>query len=377
MAAKMLEPLLPSVLPWLLPGLGAALSAGSKRKRLDDGESVRRRLPFGQRRKRKQERKKRRRILPRIGHQIAHHHARTGPAPYGRSFGGGRRRRRTGRGLSKRVRRNVKGMIGSALGGCTNAIRNVDSGQIVITANQCNYSNFGFLGRSDIETHLGETETMYKDAGGVGYAQLDVGKLAGMKTKLLNARKMFNFRNNGHMPVKLQVWWTQCINDTDEAIVSTMTSEGATIDGLGGTFSITDPRYYPWDTNSWTKMWKVFKHRKYMLQGGDEVDINMNRWKPYLYDYTTAAHATQLSYIKGLSQMILIRFEGVTSHDQTTTTNVGLGDGTIDYVIREHYKYDVQNQHRYKRLIEKSGDFDALSTPVVTEPTLEETKLDV
>lgn len=56
----------------------------------------------------------------------------------------------------------------------------------------------------------------------------------------------------------------------------------------------------------------------------------------------------------------MFRLEGVVSHDDTTTTNVGTCDTTLDYVVKSHIKFSgIGGSLKVKNLIVGSGALDA------------------
>lgn len=275
--------------------------------------------------------------------------------------------------IARPVKKIINGMINRKLGGKTNTVRNVTVGQIAVVANQCKYEQFIMNRRDYVEDHVARQEVPYVDVDGSGVVNENQSLMDGSKTKILNAKYVINLRNNGQIPVRMEAHWYMCKKDTEESVYSYYGQQGVLDDGIGGNFAVTDPRYYLYDTPKINQFWKHFKTKKCVLNGGDEITLYMNQRKPFYY---TTDDSTEDNYVKGFTQICIVRFEGVTAHDITTTANVGLGDGLIDYVMRSHIKFEIGNTMKFRRILEGAGDFAELTTPVVTGMDVEEIKED-
>lgn len=277
-------------------------------------------------------------------------------------------------GISKKLRKTIKGIAGSLQDSQTNTWRNVYVYQPTFAANKCLYFHISMGKADDLETAITTTRAPFLDTDGHGIGQYDAADstLYNQQIKFLNMKAVTQLRNNGQMPVKMQVWWCTLKKDTDTAPETALGS--VDIDNSGATWAVDDPRYYPFDSPGFRTLYQVFRHQKYLMNAGDEVILTADRTKPFWYRPRDFA-LDSLQLRKGITQVMFIRMEGVPCHDDSTTTNVGLSDGTIDTVTRYHYKWvssisDVKHVHVH----EGAGDFGTVTTAVVAGPDVEEIK---
>lgn len=282
--------------------------------------------------------------------------------------------RRKPYGVSRRVRRTIKGIAGSMMDTQTNTKRDVGTFQHTHAANQCQYDFYSLGNCSQLNSAVSDAHMPYVDSDAIGIVtDMNLANLTGAdyKIKFLNMMFKLQIRNNGQMPVKLNAWWVKPKKDTNTNPTQSLTK--IDVDGDDNTFSITDPRYMPYDAPGFRNEWKVYKSGKYILNAGDEVELIVQRKNPRWYDpreFTANAN----EYVKGMYLGLFMRTEGVPAHDDTTTSNVGLSDGTLDIVKRTHFKFSTMKGVKMHRVLEGTGDFDTLTTAVVAGPDVEEIK---
>lgn len=308
---------------------------------------------------------KRRRIRSRLG---------MNNALQGRLFTRKRKRRfiRRKGGLSKRQKRHVKGIISGINNATVNSVKNIGSGQITFDPNECVYTAFGIGNVTDLEACLTSTTDYYKDAGngtGNGVFNLTADGPDKFRYKFIKMLLRLQIKNNGQVPVRMSVYYVRPKKTQDTLPMTDYADNDADVN-----FSVTNPQYYPKDSDGFRRRWKTFKTERYLLNGGDEVELMLRRNKPRWYrpeDYDEDAMPIR----KGLYQSIILRCEGVPAHDSTNHANVGLGDGTLDYVIRTYYKWSGYGDSRRHYKNQGAGALDEIANDaVVAGPTVEEIK---
>lgn len=178
-------------------------------------------------------------------------------------------------------------------------------------------------------------------------------------------------KNNHNMPFDLDyyVW----VPKTDFALsgddVILEVAEDLAKSGIAnvaaGDALYNNPTIYPSDSPLWRQIAKVEEHKKVRLEPGDEITVSSGDYFTYNQEYRDE-HATSIT--KFMCKHILLRSMGVPSHDETTTTNVGLSDGGYDWVM--HRRYEVISPSDIKTLnYEISNGYDAMAVaPTITGP---------
>jgi hypothetical protein len=124
---------------------------------------------------------------------------------------------------------------------------------------------------------------------------------------------------------------------------------------------------YPSDFKHFNRVFAIEKHQRVILRAGDQFDMVATR-KNHKYD-PTAHDRTGNTYDKG-DMWFFIRHHGAVSHDQTTTSNVGTGDGGADIIIKRKFMIKYQGDVAYET-IETNNTLGAQSTPETSGPNVE------
>lgn len=274
--------------------------------------------------------------------------------------------------LPKRYRKGVRKMIQDSQNKHMNHHKEIDTGSITWLANQCHYASWSVASEVNKTAYFNLSYEHVKDALGNNTMVVNEGDVT-RTIKFVDWVMYINLRNNGNIPVKAHVWDMTCIADTNDTPVEIMNAYCAAIDDGG--YAQADPRYFLWDAPQIKKHYAVHGYRKVMMNAGDELDLKIRRGPFHYRLMEQTVPNPQNSYRKGFKIQV-VKFEGVTSHDRDNPALVGLGDGRIDWVMRESVVTETSASNKLTKLVEKAGDFDNLANPVVYGPAVEEIEED-
>lgn len=284
-------------------------------------------------------------------------------APSGRVLNRRRRRRVVKKKkayVPKGVKKYVKSVVSNSENNQVGVYRNINSGQISCSANECAYSVIEFLYADYIELAINNAKILDPNAGTLTEVSANLSTIDNLRTKIINAKREITLRNNAKTPCDLECYWVFA----KQRCASTLTPLTAFEDGLENcgitTNELTDIRFNLRDSKSFRDYFKVYKYRKYRINGGDEISCSLNRKKPFIYD-PDLQDDSSTSYKMPRQYMALVfRIVGVVSHDDTTTTNVGTCDATLDYVDIAHLKFSSSpSSMKLKNFISGTGSLDA------------------
>lgn len=255
------------------------------------------------------------------------------------------------------------------------------TGQLIWSTNQCNYTGAYALTADQIEANLATSNILVPDVDTNGTYTGSLERInqpsnnsdGNNKSKILNWVSVYRFRNNATMPAKLDAYWCFCKKDHD-VVYNDLLTDGFTDAGMVGATAYNDVNIYPRDNRTFQKFWRIRKHRHMEIPAGGEVTLKLVRRKPFYYDpaqFDTSA----LTYLKGVSQLLLVRGHGVISHDATTHTEVGTSNGTLDWKYDTHCKWVPIVDQNYK-LMQSANNLGAQAAgPTVTIEPVEEEKM--
>lgn len=287
---------------------------------------------------------------------------------YGRRYGR-RRGRKTRRKYKKRVNKStrnyIKKVTSSAQDSSAVTWRDIDSGQISCEANQCSYNNLNFLLHTQIEDALDQGKLLDPNAGTLTEVDADLTSINGLRVKIINAHSQWTFRNNGQTPCDVKCYYVflkRRIGTADG--MSTIFEDG--LENLGITTNeLTDLRFDVYDSPTFKQFYKVWKVRKYRVNAGDELTLTLRRKTPFVYDPDLFDKHSASSKQHRIYQGVFLRMSGVVSHDDTTTSNVGTCNATLDFVNQTHIKFSTSAGLKLKNLVVSSNSLDAQTTPKV------------
>lgn len=237
-----------------------------------------------------------------------------------------------------------------------NTWRNIDSGQISCEVNQCSYSNFFLLSSTVLESAIDGAQVYDPNTNTMVTANLS--SIDGIKTKILNAKTILSLRNNAFTPCELKIYWIRFKKRGATAPIL-LFEDGLENAGIT-TNELTDLRYDIYDSKTFNDFCKVYKTRKIRLEAGDETRLELCKKTPFMYDPDELDKHTASEYVPGQTQALVIRMNGVISHDDTSTSNVGTCNSTLDYVLNYHIKFVASpSTSRSKHLLAGTGTLDA------------------
>ncbi len=277
------------------------------------------------------------------------------------------RRKRRGRGVPRSFKKYVN-RISQAKDDnlAVNVFRDIDSGNLTVEENQCSYTTFGFLLQDDIEDALDGMQIIDVVGGNATKTAMNPLTADSVHCRILNAKLIFDIRNNGATPCYLEVYWLFPKRRTAAATTPLTIFENGLENRGVTTNELTDLRFNIRDSPAFRKYFKVYKFRKFLVNAGDELQIVMNRKKPFTYRPDEFDDHTNSVSLPNHSQHIVFRMKGVVSHDDTTPTLVGTCDSTLDYVRTRHIKFssNVNLKHNYLTTGSKSLDTQSAGSKV-------------
>lgn len=252
-----------------------------------------------------------------------------------------------------------------------NEYRYIFGGQILPEENEAAYQEFFFLNYSDIPSvvPLGvDTASVAPVHGALtSYEQAIYGY-----RKLLKGRCVFTIRNNGLTPCRLSymVLQAKCnfggsaLSDWVDGVQSHGITSNETTDIQIG---LKDGLYGLQDN------WKLLRIRYKMLEPGQSwegrIVVPMMKWDCLLY--ANEGKTTQA----WITHAVIMRAQGVPSHDATTSTYVGTCGCHIDYTVQKNIIQSQQVEDLRWKKYRTTNDLSAQAAGgLVAVPDVEENK---
>ena len=230
------------------------------------------------------------------------------------------------------------------------------NGQHEAAANECTYSLFLLNAKTQLDHATDNTVIQYNNGGVPDTTVVDINdhtNVDSCKINFLGTKTLCELRNNWSVPINIQVTKLFCRQSSG---TNPLTRWDTDMKAKGVTTPLTDPRFFIYDARqTFTENWKVFSHRKAILLPGEEMTLNLSRGR-FKYDPTEANQ-----YIKGITQALIIRIQGVVAHDVTNTADIGYQPVKYDYIAHEIYRYTAELARNFKQ-IHPAAD-DSLDAP--------------
>lgn len=294
----------------------------------------------------------------RRGH-ATYSHARSGKSKTVRPRRGGRRRKVT---LKKRVGNLEKYAVQMA----SKTVRIRDYHQAEVAEHKAGYKELHVWHPVFYETYT--TNLKYFRAGGSEDVNVNNIGLNG-SIKFTNRYFACKGRNNGHLPVKVTVYWFMSKGNHNQTVAGMMV-QGDSALGIGAT-GADNVLIYPSDYPNIRSQWKCLKTDKVKLQAGDEFNSVLKSnsaisWNPKIRDDVTPANPTNM---KG-TIVCLIRTEGVIAHGVSATANVSSGDGTIDLQLTRNFVIRYPSDVKFKYIQTSATESGLTGGAEVAGPTV-------
>lgn len=255
--------------------------------------------------------------------------------------------------------------------------RKLDDAQLACSANQCAYgisTTVPWFGISNINNSVDSLIYYDRTAGTTGEVNLDItnANTAVSNALRVNVYSKVMIANNHSIPCDVDMYLLKAKIWTDDRPQDSITA-GETM--LGVSNASTNILTYPSDFKTFNDTYSILKHHKVHLTAGDHAEMIHN--ESTMWDHNKMedlAAATGATYMKG-SLWWFFRIQGIVSHDQTTTTNIGFSDATIDIIEKSKYYIRYPSDAKFHK-IETGNSLGSLTVPVIQAPTVEEVKLD-
>lgn len=244
--------------------------------------------------------------------------------------------------------RKVKKMIRTAdEDDSVNTYRNLSKGQESANANECYYTHLLLNAKSQLDSATDNTTVQYINAGVPALQVVDLNDHTTVDSAKINFHRtqaISEIRNNWSVPVHMHVYKLFC---RESSGTSPMTRFDTDMKAKGITTPLTDVRFYLYDAQqTFKRYWKIYSRSEHLLLPGEEITLSLKRNRPFKYDPTEANQ-----YIKGITQALVIRIQGVVAHDSTSTADIGYQAVRYDRITREIYRFTAEIDRNFKYVI--------------------------
>lgn len=205
-----------------------------------------------------------------------------------------------------------------------------DAYSLASAINRCNYGSYDLTTPGSIEAALAKLPY----ANPADFATKDDLNTLGMSKPAkwhVKTHARHCIRNNYLHPVTVDIYVVQPKVDTSNSPSTSVTTGLTAMEGESAVVT-TSPSFYPTTSKYFVDAWKILRHEKRVLEAGAEFIVSHNETYPnYDHKFVDVNTAT---YLKRYSRVLLVRIQGVCSHDVTTATNVGWGEAQVDMIVQ-------------------------------------------
>lgn len=275
-----------------------------------------------------------------------------------------------------RIKKYVKAMVNKPE--AYNTWRDNWSTHSTSDKNEQTWKQFDFMSRGELQG-LGQNAEYISDSAGVlqpiTINQQD-NATVNFRTRFVSGYYKVICRNNATTPLDVTGYHFICKDNTNDGPLGYL-SDAISAKGMVNT--IDDLRVGINDgkcADGWRRKWKIYKKLKYRVNPGDEVTFQLNRNKPFWFE--TDTESVSDSYLKGISQCLVLQHRGIIEHDTVLTTNVGISESTLDVVQFKQIKFvPFSDKLAYTRLIEGTNELATVNTGAFQQADVEESKYDL
>jgi len=256
-------------------------------------------------------------------------------------------------------------------------IKSMNALQVGNNLNNAGYWPLTFLTKTALESSYSKTKRIVQDpTTGLSVPETPLlSSTEALKTKYLHGWQYSTLRNNdpSKASCKVQVTWYRCIQNTNSAPTELWTQDMDNRDANGTTSIATlhNPLYnirQPVPGGLLYKYWRQTKQANYELTGGDSCTIALRRKTPFNH----VRLETTTTYIKGVTQIAMIRFMGNIVHDQTDKSQVGYAGVTLDMITQQEDSWCMDKTSDKKHHIYLVDGTSTLGTVVDEEAVVED-----
>lgn len=265
-----------------------------------------------------------------------------------------RKRKRVSRASKKRsLKKRVRALERMSKNIAVHDYRYTDSIQVTHNNNECAYGIINGCTAQSIEESI-DNLTFIDRAATPALDSIDLRTLG--RHHDVNVADIFCsvvLRNNAVIPCIVDIYTLIAKDDTGYTPLTAMTQDDANYNVTDSNVNI---QTYPSDFALFNRKYKIVKHARSQLNGGDEMKMVYSR---KLRKYDPEVNDEINTYNAG-DQFFFIRTMGVVAHDATTTTSVGRGDGGVDVVFQRKWKIKYPSDAKFKT-IEPVNQLDTMA----------------
>jgi hypothetical protein len=238
------------------------------------------------------------------------------------------------------------------------------------SANQCAYHSLQVGGQTDTRGIIEKTKAIVPAAGADTVALVD-STLVNRKY-VIQAKMKVTMRNNYSFPQKLHFWTVKPRGPQDNAPVTVLGNAMAK-EQITDTDLETEIPYWPANASGFMKVFKLYNHRKVYLDSGGECYyyVKLPRYVINESDENIVPNGFNAKN----TRWFFCRQEGVVAHSQATTTEIGIGQASLDVVYEIHWDWTPYEQSTYVPEYTEDNLLDTMTaaTTFVPEDPGEET----
>lgn len=272
-----------------------------------------------------------------------------------------RRPRRMYRRKRYRRRRRGGGTISRILKALTTPVIAIetDASKVLATASRCVYATWSLGEIPDFAscyTALGLTPDSAKDD------NILIRKMIGV----------YRFTNATEAPIEFTLYHVVPRDDIPSGRGSVVDTLAAGFVNVGCTDGEQDQTLTPFESPLFCREYKILRSRKMILQPGQMVSQTLKSKKMRMYsDAENDVAGAALAYKRGVTQLLLIRLQGLPAHDTMTDTNIGTTQARIDTTSMR--KYWVSQPIGNTQTTVKQGTlYTAIDAELPTDDTMQD-----
>lgn len=239
-----------------------------------------------------------------------------------------RRRRTRYRGRRRKTyrrRRRGGGMISRILKALTTPVIAIETDAAKVLANEsrCVYATWSLGEISDFAscyTALGLTPDAAKDD------NILIRKMIGI----------YKFTNVTEVPIEFTLYHVVPRDDILDTRGNVIQTIAAGFVNVGCTNGEIDQTLTPFESPLFCRDYKVLRSRKMILQPGQMVTQTLKSKRMRMYS-DAENDVAAISYKRGITQLLLIRLQGIPAHDKDTDGNIGTAQARVDTTSMRKY----------------------------------------
>lgn len=271
--------------------------------------------------------------------------------------GGGRKKQKT-------IKDRLKALENNKPKEAIHDYRNIDGKYCVWSLNQCSYTVIAGVDTALFEDAI-DNLTFIDRAATPAQDSIDLrDQTIAHNIEMRDIWSELYIRNNNEPPAILDVYSLRVTDASSYNPGSVMTAQDGSF-GIGD--ADTNIQIYPSDFPMFLNHYKILKHEKVTLSGGDSFkmyySIKKRKYEPKMND------ALATTYLKG-DHIWFIRAQGVPSHGAADNNLVGTCGGKVDVLIKRKFKVCYPSDAQFYK-IETNNSLDSQGSSEVAGPAVD------